>query len=110
MLWTELQVKRLLRPAGQWLLILLLGLGSVRPIRAQSANDAGFLAMLGELREASFVDKETIVERLTGTGSVSDDPATTMTRPLCPYPQIARYNGSGDGNQATSFTCAEPRQ
>ena len=62
---------RLLRPAGQWLLILLLGLGCVRPIRAQSANDASFIAMLGELREASFADKETIVERLAGSGHPS---------------------------------------
>jgi len=27
------------------------------------------------------------------------------TRPLCPYPQTARYNGSGDPNEASSFTC-----
>jgi hypothetical protein len=26
------------------------------------------------------------------------------TRPLCPYPKIARYR-SGDLNQATSFAC-----
>jgi feruloyl esterase len=57
-----------------------------------------------------WVEKGVGPERPIGTGSVSGDPATTMTRPLCPYPQIARYNGSGDGNQATSFTGAEPRQ
>jgi feruloyl esterase len=28
-----------------------------------------------------------------------------MTRPLCPYPAIAKYNGSGDTNQAANFTC-----
>src|SRR5262249_43165303 len=28
------------------------------------------------------------------------------TRPLCPYPQIARYKGSGDPYLADSFTCA----
>jgi feruloyl esterase len=27
------------------------------------------------------------------------------TRPLCPYPQVAVYNGSGDINKAESFTC-----
>ncbi len=27
------------------------------------------------------------------------------TRPLCPYPQVARYNGSGDVNSAASFSC-----
>ncbi|MCO2667332.1 tannase/feruloyl esterase family alpha/beta hydrolase, partial [Pseudomonas aeruginosa] len=23
----------------------------------------------------------------------------------CPYPQVARYNGSGDVNSAASFSC-----
>ncbi len=30
------------------------------------------------------------------------------TRPLCPFPQVARYNGSGDTNDAASFACANP--
>lgn len=29
----------------------------------------------------------------------------TMTRPLCPYPQAAKYKGSGDTNEAASFVC-----
>jgi len=29
------------------------------------------------------------------------------SRPLCPYPQVARYNGSGDMNDAASFACAQ---
>lgn len=28
-----------------------------------------------------------------------------MTRPLCAYPQAAKYNGKGDTNDAGSFTC-----
>jgi hypothetical protein len=28
------------------------------------------------------------------------------TRPLCEYPQFARYNGAGDVNLAASFTCS----
>jgi hypothetical protein len=28
-----------------------------------------------------------------------------MTRPLCPYPQTARYKGSGDTMSATNFEC-----
>jgi hypothetical protein len=31
-----------------------------------------------------------------------------MTRPLCPYPQIARYKGTSDPYVADSFTCAVP--
>jgi feruloyl esterase len=30
------------------------------------------------------------------------------TRPLCPYPQVARYNGKGSPNEATSFVCRSP--
>ena len=29
----------------------------------------------------------------------------TRTRPLCPYPKTARYQGSGDSNRADSFRC-----
>ncbi|MBO0753965.1 MAG: tannase/feruloyl esterase family alpha/beta hydrolase, partial [Bradyrhizobiaceae bacterium] len=32
-------------------------------------------------------------------------PASGRTRPLCPYPQTAIYNGSGDINSASSFHC-----
>lgn len=31
-----------------------------------------------------------------------------MTRPLCAYPQVVRYSGSGDTDDAASFTCAAP--
>ena len=27
------------------------------------------------------------------------------TRPLCPYPQVARYDGSGSTDEAENFTC-----
>jgi feruloyl esterase len=30
---------------------------------------------------------------------------TDRTRPLCPYPQVAIYNGSGSTDDAASFTC-----
>jgi hypothetical protein len=30
----------------------------------------------------------------------------TMTRPLCPYPQAAKYKGGGDANEAGNFECA----
>jgi feruloyl esterase len=31
-------------------------------------------------------------------------------RPLCPYPQVAVYNGSGDTNDAANFTCRDPKR
>jgi hypothetical protein len=33
-----------------------------------------------------------------------------MTRPLCPYPQAAKYRGSGDPNDAASFECERPKK
>jgi urea transport system permease protein len=56
---------------GRWLFLLLLALRSVVPAHAQSQNDAGFLSTLGELREASYSDKASIVERLSQTGHPS---------------------------------------
>src|SRR5207237_7229878 len=31
--------------------------------------------------------------------------AVTRSRPLCPYPQVARYTGSGSIDAAENFTC-----
>jgi hypothetical protein len=36
---------------------------------------------------------------------VPADWAPNRTRPLCPYPQVARYNGSGSLEDAASFSC-----
>jgi feruloyl esterase len=30
------------------------------------------------------------------------------TRPLCPYPQVAKYKGLGNTDDASNFTCANP--
>ena len=30
------------------------------------------------------------------------------TRPLCPYPAVARYKGSGSTDEASNFACAKP--
>jgi feruloyl esterase len=31
---------------------------------------------------------------------------TDLTRPLCPYPQVAKYSGRGDVRDAANFTCS----
>jgi urea transport system permease protein len=51
--------------------MLLFALWGVLPVRAQSPADATFLSTLGELREASYADRESIVERLGKTGHPS---------------------------------------
>jgi pimeloyl-ACP methyl ester carboxylesterase len=43
-----------------------------------------------------------IASKLPLSESTADDNAK---RPLCPYPQIARYQGSGSINNASSFAC-----
>jgi feruloyl esterase len=30
------------------------------------------------------------------------------TRPLCPYPQVARYDGAGSIDNADNFRCVNP--
>src|SRR5213082_1471879 len=50
------------------LLLVLWGVGSAH---AQSSNDTNFLSMLGELREATYSDKASIVERLSQSGHPS---------------------------------------
>ena len=52
------------------------------------------------------------IEAKTGMKRFSLDPseqaATTddeFTRPLCPYPALAQYNGRGDQRQSENFTC-----
>lgn len=45
---------------------------------------------------------------IIATRHVDDfDPASAvkMTRPLCPYPQVAKYQGKGDTNDAANFVC-----
>jgi feruloyl esterase len=36
------------------------------------------------------------------------DGATTRSRPLCPYPRVARYKGEGSIDDAASFECRAP--
>jgi feruloyl esterase len=50
-----------------------------------------------------WVEKGTAPARILATRA-----DRKLSRPLCPYPQLARYIGSGDPNDAASFTCAQP--
>jgi feruloyl esterase len=37
------------------------------------------------------------------------NPSVARTRPLCPYPQVASYKGSGSTDDASNFACVEPK-
>jgi feruloyl esterase len=43
-----------------------------------------------------------VATKYTGDGA---DRAATVTRPLCEFPQAARYRGTGNPNDAASFVC-----
>jgi feruloyl esterase len=36
------------------------------------------------------------------------DNKTVRTRPLCPYPEVARYSGQGSIDEAANFRCVKP--
>jgi feruloyl esterase len=40
--------------------------------------------------------------------SHSTDGKVDRTRPLCPYPQVARYSGNGSIDDAANFVCRAP--
>ena len=55
----------------------------------------------------AWVEDGQAPERLLAT-KLGEDDEVTMTRPVCPYPQVAVYDGSGDPNDEASFACAIP--
>jgi len=55
-----------------------------------------------------WVEKGTAPLRIIASKYASDDNVQPkMTRPLCTYPQAAKYKGSGDSNDAANFVCQE---
>jgi Tannase and feruloyl esterase len=54
-----------------------------------------------------WVEKGTVPDRIPAKAG-PNSPWPGRTRPLCPYPQFARYR-SGDVNQAGSFACEQPK-
>jgi feruloyl esterase len=55
-----------------------------------------------------WVERGAAPAKIIGSGRAVNDSSKTLTRPLCPYPQTARYRGTGDPNDAVNFTCAVP--
>jgi feruloyl esterase len=55
-----------------------------------------------------WVEKGAAPYSLIATKYAGFDPASGVkfTRPVCPYPQVAKYKGSGDPNDAANFSCA----
>jgi feruloyl esterase len=58
------------------------------------------------------VEKGTAPGEIVATKYIDDAKAkgVKMTRPLCAYPQVARYKGTGDTNDSASFVCSSASQ
>jgi len=53
-----------------------------------------------------WVEKGTAPEKMIASQVAQG--ATVRTRPLCPYPQVAKWNGTGSSDDAANFTCRQP--
>jgi feruloyl esterase len=60
----------------------------------------------------AWVEKGIAPTQVVATKYVDDKPTAgvKMTRPICPYPQVAHYKGTGDTNIAENFVCAAPKK
>jgi hypothetical protein len=56
---------------------------------------------------ASALQNATAAQRCEAL--VHGTPWPGRTRPLCSYPSVAHYNGSGDIEKAENFTCVKPK-
>lgn len=54
-----------------------------------------------------WVEQGVAPDKIIATKYVNNNPASGIAfqRPLCPYPQVARYKGFGDTTSADSFVC-----
>jgi feruloyl esterase len=59
------------------------------------------MAVLERWREEGVAPSQIVAAHVTN-GQVA------MTRPLCPYPQVAAYKGTGSINDAGNFSCKTP--
>ena len=64
-------------------------------------NQINSMAALERWREAGVAPNQLIASHVTNN-------RVDMTRPLCPYPQVAQYQGAGSTNDAANFACKMP--
>jgi feruloyl esterase len=53
-----------------------------------------------------WVEKGVAPQKIVGSRVVNG--SAVRTRPLCPYPEVAKYQGSGSMDEAKNFACVKP--
>jgi feruloyl esterase len=64
-------------------------------------DQADFIGALERWRESGTAPDQIRASHVTNN-------RIDMTRPLCPYPQVAQYRGEGSTNDAANFVCKVP--
>lgn len=64
-------------------------------------NQVNWVAALERWRESGIAPAQLTASRVTCN-------RVDITRPLCPYPQVAQYKGAGSTNDAANFACEAP--
>jgi Tannase and feruloyl esterase len=93
----------------------------VRALGAARADDGVRLFMVPGMNHCrggvgtDRFDTAAAIDRWVTTGTAPtrieaarvEDGEVVRTRPLCPYPQVAAYDGSGSTDESSNFTCRE---
>ncbi len=87
------------RTAAYARLFMMPGMGHCRGGNAPDQAD-----WMGAI--SGWVEKGTAPDAITARRE--QDGKVTQTRPLCPFPQAARYRGNGSTDEARNFECAAP--
>ena len=64
-------------------------------------NQVNYVAVLERWRESGAAPDQIVASHVTNN-------RVDMTRPWCPYPQVAQYKGIGSTNDAANFVCKMP--
>ena len=56
-----------------------------------------------------WVEQGKAPERMVASRRVPPNQVDRVRAPLCPYPQVARYTGTGSTDDAANFTCVRDK-
>ncbi len=78
------------------------GGGFTEPAKAQRTAESHVVSALARWVEQGVAPTSIVATKYDDKGAI------TRQRPICAYPQVAAYRGSGDVNATASFACVTP--